>query len=138
MWIICPECHNELREPVQLRRMVGLRCPACRRRFRAYVGDALLFVRRRHPEDITYYVLLSGSVVPRLFVIRDETLDEIMISRGDRVAVVYRGERPTIVQNLSLSTYWVIHDMSPLGCLASLACVLAAAIAASALVTLLR
>lgn len=118
--------------------MVALRCPKCRRGFRVYMGDALLFVRRQHPEDVTYHVLLSGSILPRLFVIRDETLDEIIVSRGDRVAIVYRGDRPTIVQNLSVSTYWVIHDMSPLGCLASLACLLVSAMVVSTLLALFR
>lgn len=137
-WIICPECHSEIIDRISPGRFVGYRCSTCHRWFRAYVGNALLFVRRRHTEDTTYYAVLSGFITPRLFIIRDETLDEMVISRGDRVAVVYRGDRPTIVQNLSVSTYWVIHDMSPLGCLASLACLLMSATVVSALVALLR
>lgn len=112
---------------MRLERMVVLRCSACHRRFRAYLGRTLFFARRRHPQDITYYVLLSGHIVPRLFILRDETLDEIIIGRGDQVAIIYRGDRPVIIQNLSASTYWVIRDMSPLGCLASLICILAVA-----------
>ena len=126
-WLICPECHSELRDNISPGRFVGYRCGTCHRRFRAYTGNALLFVRKRHPEDITYYALISGAIVPRLFAIRDETMNEMIINRGDRVVVGYRGDRLAIVQNLSASTYWVVHNMLPLGCLALLACILAAA-----------
>jgi hypothetical protein len=71
--------------------------------------------------------VLSGAIVPRLFIIRDETQNEMIINRGDMVVVSYRGDRLAIVQNLSASTYWAIHSMRPLGCLALLACVMAAA-----------
>ena len=126
-WIICPECHSELRDGISLGHFLGYRCSACHRRFRAYAGNALVFVRRRHSEDTTYYAVLSGAIVPRLFIIRDETENEIIINRGDRVVVGYRCDRLAIIQNLSASTYWVAHNMRPLGCLALLACVLAAA-----------
>jgi hypothetical protein len=86
-----------------------------------------MLIRKRHPEDTTYYAVLSGAIVPRPFIIRDETKNEMIISRGDMVIVGYRGDRPVIVQNLSASTYWVIHNMRPLGCLALLVCVLATA-----------
>lgn len=126
-WLICPECRSQIRDNISPGRFVGCRCSTCHRRFRAYAGKALLFGRKRHPEDTTYYAVLSGAIVPRLFIIRDETQNEMIINRGDMVVVSYRGDRLAIVQNLSASTYWAIHSMRPLGCLALLACVMAAA-----------
>jgi len=120
MWVICPECHCEARGALRFGRMTALRCPECHRRFRAYVGKTIVFIRRRHTEDIVYYLLLSGAITPRLFVVRDETLSEMIINRGDTVAIVYRGDRAAVIENLSTTVYWIIHDMQPPGCLATL------------------
>lgn len=133
-WVICPECHSELREPVGGGRFARYRCGACHRRFRAYEGKALVFFRRRHVEDITYYVLLSGRILPRPFIIRDETLSEMIVNLGDRVVVGFRGDRIAIVQNLSKSTYWVIHNNRTPGCLELMACAFFVAGIAGALV----
>jgi hypothetical protein len=115
-WIICPNCRCEIREGITPGRLVVYRCPVCHWRFRAYLGKTALFARTRHREYSTYYALLTGATFPpKLFVIKDETPDEMIINRGDRVVVVYRRGRPAIIQNLSHTTYWVIHDVQPTG-----------------------
>jgi len=128
-WVICPHCHVELIEKISLGHFTTHRCDACHRHFRVYTGNALWFTRKRQPGFATYHLLLSGSPIPKFFILRDETQDEVIIDRGDRVVVGYRGDRPIIIQDLSAATYWVVHDMTPLGCFASLATLLMSAVA---------
>ena len=109
-WIICPECRSRWTAAVALGRMTELTCRGCRQRFRVYAGDVLLFKRRRRADGCAYFLLLSGAgLLPRPFWFTDTTVDQLMIDRGDRILLAYARETPSVVQNLSLGSFWIVH-----------------------------
>jgi len=55
----------------------------------------------------------------------DAKLDEIEVRRGDRVVVTYRYSTPSVIQNLSMSTFWPIHRGSLSGCFSVITCLMA-------------
>ena len=109
-WIICPECRSRSEVVIPSGRMVSLKCGVCRRQFRAYEGKAWLFWRSRRTDGWRYFILVYGrGVLPRPFWFSDAKDDEVVIYRGDRVVLVFDRSAPSVVEDISLATFWTIY-----------------------------
>jgi len=138
-WVICPECRAQLDWSLAMGWTTDLKCPKCRRPFKAYVGDAFFSLRRPQGEQCKYYLLLSGRRgFPKPVWFTDAKPDEIKVRYGDRVVLTFRYSTPSVIQNLSLSTFWPIYRGSMAGCFSVIACLMTVAGILACTVVLIR